>query len=125
MPTQFLIKDETVTDTQTGLVWQQRVLYQPISYAKATSYVKSLDVGGHTDWRLPTLTELRTLVDTTHGNPSIDLYAFPDTPADEWYWTSTITEYDAEAAYVIDFYNGDTYSSDLEYGVLVRAVRNL
>ena len=40
-------------------------------------------------WRLPTRRELFGLVDTQCSSPAIDTAAFPDTPAQLLYWTST------------------------------------
>ncbi|MGB0514035.1 MAG: DUF1566 domain-containing protein [Wenzhouxiangellaceae bacterium] len=47
------------------------------------------EIGGRTDWRLPTVEELMTLVERCREAPSINSTIFPDTP---WsgFWTSTL-----------------------------------
>jgi len=42
----------------------------------------------YTDWRLPTIQELFTLVDYSRCNPAIDTTIFPNTEASS-YWSST------------------------------------
>jgi hypothetical protein len=76
-------KDGTVTDRITGLTWclldSHLDLERCISYEAAKAYVRALNVGGHSDWRLPTAGELAAL----YKNSPF----FPGTGA-EWYWTS-------------------------------------
>ncbi|MFO7713267.1 DUF1566 domain-containing protein [Desulfosarcina sp.] len=76
-------KDGTVTDRLTGLTWclldSHLDLERCISYEAAKAYVRALNVGGHSDWRLPTAGELAAL----YKNSPF----FPGTGA-EWYWTS-------------------------------------
>jgi hypothetical protein len=45
-------------DTKTGLMWQSDTSKAFNSLAEAEKYVASLTVGGHNDWRLPSVTEL-------------------------------------------------------------------
>ena len=56
--------DGTVTDKITGLVWQQD-MGEKISYSDAVEKVKNLTLGGHDDWRIPTIKELYSLIDFT------------------------------------------------------------
>jgi hypothetical protein len=86
--------DLTVTDTGTGLVWQRdgsgtrlNCVFDPYcTLAEAQTYCAGLTLGG-TEWRLPTLVELESLVNTRFY-PTINLTAFPSTPPD-CFWTST------------------------------------
>lgn len=50
--------DGTVTDLNTGLVWQKTPDYTRYGFDEAKTYVESLEIGGYTDWRLPTIKEL-------------------------------------------------------------------
>lgn len=79
--------DGTVTDTDTGLMWQQGPGYSMI-WETALTYVEGLTLAGYDDWRLPTLKELRSIVDYGHANPAIDAALFPETRRDG-YWSST------------------------------------
>jgi len=69
--------DGTVTDHATGLQWQQADSGAAMSWEAALAYADTLSLGGSTDWRLPDVKELQTLVDytrspATHGTPAID-----------------------------------------------------
>ncbi|MCX5899218.1 MAG: DUF1566 domain-containing protein, partial [Proteobacteria bacterium] len=79
--------DGTVTDTGTGLMWQQATASGTSTWEEALGYCESLDFAGHTDWRLPTAKELASIVDTTRYNKSINPVYFPDTVA-SYYWSS-------------------------------------
>lgn len=77
--------DGTVTDQFTGLVWQQG-FDNDTEEDETPAYCDNLVLGGKYDWRLPTITELGSLIDyTAVTQPPIDLTAFPNTPADQFY----------------------------------------
>jgi len=52
--------DEVVNDQKTGLMWQ-RSNSQKMIWAQAKSYARDFRLGGFSDWRLPTIDELKTL----------------------------------------------------------------
>ena len=57
--------DGTVTDTITGLKWQRNGSTRELSRREANSYVKMLNeekFAGYSDWRLPTIEELASLL---------------------------------------------------------------
>jgi hypothetical protein len=66
--------DETVTDTETGLMWQKATAPGIYTWQQALAYAEGLELpsGGYSDWRLPNRNELQTLVDYTRYGPSID-----------------------------------------------------
>jgi hypothetical protein len=57
--------DGTVTDNVTGLMWQQSFTVVPYADAQATAAAAT--TAGYTDWRVPTIQELYSLIDFT-GN---------------------------------------------------------
>ena len=62
----------TVTDTCTSRMWQKRAVFSS-DYNTALAHVESLDLGGHSDWRLPTARELETVIHLgkeAHGVPT-------------------------------------------------------
>jgi hypothetical protein len=91
----YRVTRDTVTDRQTGLVWQRRVdmrLPQP----EAVRYCADLVLEGARGFRLPTAQELSGVRYKPGGLfggghhyciPCIDQVAFPETPADA-FWTS-------------------------------------
>ena len=57
--------DGTVTDNQTGLMWQKDHYSNgaALSYADALAYAKAATTGTYTNWRVPSISELVSLID--------------------------------------------------------------
>lgn len=110
--------NNTVTDTQTGLVWSRNTIAQDVNHADAEKAVAALGEG----WRLPTSQELFALVDHGRQEPAIDTEAFPDT-ARAWYWTGTPTAWNSSAVWVVGFNDGSVSLSLRANDACVRAVR--
>jgi len=113
--------DGTVTDTSTGLMWQQTVssIY---SWEQSLAYCEDLNLGGYTDWRLPTIKELRSIVDYSRYDPSINMNYFPNTVSG-FYWSSTASAFNTSYAWSLNFgygFDNDCTKKDSNY---VRAVR--
>ena len=84
----FEVEKHTVLDRRTGLMWMRQTMpggHMP--WAKAKEACSLHDLGGYTDWRLPTIRELLTIVDYERHEPAIDAAAFQCESA--WYWSST------------------------------------
>ena len=79
-----------VKDNVTGLEWQQATAPGTYTWQQAIDYCNNLSLGGKDDWRLPTIKELSTLVDSSipYPGPTINTSYFPDTVA-SYYWSST------------------------------------
>lgn len=114
--------DGTVTDRYTGLTWQQLPAPNGLTWDEALRYCEDLELGGETDWRLPNVRELRSLVDYGRSQPSIDpVFLSPSA----YFWSSTTIDSEAIRAWVVGFkfgiiYNGDKGNQSQSY---VRAVR--
>jgi len=89
----------TITDNATGLVWQKCSMGQTndatcsgaattADWTTALSYCENLTLGGRSDWRFPSATELRGLVDETRNSPVVNPAFFPSTPS-SYYSTAT------------------------------------
>jgi len=114
--------DGTVTDTSTGLMWQQAGPSNVKTWEQALAYCEGLNLGGYKDWRLPSKRALRSLVDFSRANPSINTTYFPDTVS-SFYWTSTTNVNNVEFAWGSNFSDsGDGFDKKLSYDY-VRAVR--
>jgi tetratricopeptide (TPR) repeat protein len=62
--------DGTITDNRTGLMWQKSGSSRVKTWKRARTYVKRLNKGfaGYSDWRLPTIDELASLVEREKVN---------------------------------------------------------
>ena len=78
--------DGTVTDQKTGLVWQQSA--RSDKWTSALSYCENLTLGNKSDWRLPNIKELGSIVDVNAKSPAINTTAFPYTSS-YYFWSST------------------------------------
>jgi len=54
---------QTWQDGETGLTWTVKDNGEDVSWREATNYCGTLDLDGVTDWRLPTIDELKTIFD--------------------------------------------------------------
>jgi hypothetical protein len=116
--------DGTVTDTNSGLMWQKDTAPGTYTWQQALAYCENLTLAGHTDWRLPNRSELQTLVNYNWFSPSIDRAFFPDTARD-FYWSSTTFARLPYCAWGVFFIYGHVSYSDKPYNAryYVRAVR--
>lgn len=105
--------DGTVTDGITGLMWQQSPdtdgdgdidAADKFTYAEAVNGAIACTVGGHTDWRLPTIKELQGIVDYTNSPDSSASAAI-----DSLFNTSTITNEGGVTDYP-SFWSGTTHA---------------
>lgn len=53
--------DGTITDNVTGLIWQQDMGIKT-TYKEALAAAKNFNLGGHDDWRVPSIKELYSLI---------------------------------------------------------------
>ena len=108
--------DGTVTDNNTGLMWQQEDDDIQRTWDEAVSYSEGLSLAGHTDWRLPDVKELKNIVSLGNYNPAIDRTYFPNTNS-SYYWSfTTLVGYPSGAwlvyfydGYVVNYYKWDSY----------------
>jgi hypothetical protein len=111
--------DGTVLDTQTNLQWMRRALGQTwngqtcvgdanrFNWDDAIKIAKGMRHAGYTDWRLPTIDELKTLI-VTGQIPTIDQQAFPNTPS-SWFWSGSPYASNANSAWSVSLGYGYAY----------------
>ncbi len=121
--------DGTVTDTSTGLMWQQQTAGK-MTWEAAISYCEGLSLGGYNDWRLPNRNELQSLMDYTRLDPAIDTTAFPVPSTMSCdvvgYWSSTTNAISTDNAWSVGFKYGDVHGYYGKSGpYYVRAVRGV
>ena len=114
--------DGTVTDNVTGLLWQQEDDDMTRDWEDALAYCVELDLAGHTDWRLPDIKELRSIVDNTRDHPAIDTTYFPGTNSSD-YWSSSTAVYAPDKAWRVYFGYGGVANIYKAGSWCVRCVR--
>jgi hypothetical protein len=116
--------DGTVTDKLTGLMWIKDETKQ-MTWQEALDYVKTLNTASHTDWRLPNVEELRSLVDYSEKIPSLPQgQPFTNVQFDTYgYYSSTTDAFDIYDAWIVGFTNGYVGLINKSNNNYVRAVR--
>ncbi len=133
-------KTECVKDNVTGLIWEGKTASgdragndsyynfeantnsnNSLGYA---AYVNGLSLCGFTDWRLPTVEELQTIVDygVAYPGPAINTTWFPNT-ASTFYWASTPYVSNAGYSWSIYFSLGTITTNPRLFPYAVRLVR--
>jgi hypothetical protein len=132
----YVVESTTVQDPLTGLMWQRcpngadaagpcsGAATSPEWWAANYKVCTDLMLAGHSDWRLPTKTELESLVDLAALPTKIDQNAFPNTPGD-FFWTTSCEGVGScdTVKYVVSFATGKTGSLYFSETAHIRCVR--
>lgn len=86
-----------IKDTNTGLMWTKEDSYAAtgncMDWNASKSYVSRLNTGGFSDWRLPTVKELKGVYEKSKSNKDFDGSTIHSDPifasgGAYWYWSS-------------------------------------
>ncbi|MEN7982548.1 MAG: DUF1566 domain-containing protein [Nanoarchaeota archaeon] len=115
--------DGTVTDNNTGLVWQQSDDNYSYAFLEAVNYCDNLTLAGYLDWRMPEVMELQYIVNSGTYYPAINS-VFSGTDYG-YYWTFTSYKYYSWLNWIVGFIRGFVYydTSHLSHSYPVRCVR--
>jgi hypothetical protein len=136
--------DGTVTHHRTGLMWKSCVEGKEwaaetgtctensgnYTWKAALALPASVNTNGgyagHTDWRLPNIKELQTIVDYACYNPAINVVIFPETPSGDnhYHWSSSPAISESSKAWTLRFVQGIFYTRDRSEQNPVRLVRD-
>lgn len=138
--TQFVIHgDGTVTDVTTALMWKQcheglsdiecqvgaeSLLSWSDALQQADNLNNSGGYAGYTDWRVPNITELLTLVEEQCTQPAINALVFPATTT-SFFWTSSPNLNNDDASWFVDFKFGSSGNVSRANRYPVRLVRSI
>lgn len=112
---------DTVVDRGTGLEWQKSDDATPRNWQNALAYCENLSLDSKTDWRLPNIRELKSIVDIRRFYPAVDP-AFTSQMA--YYWSATtVTNHPTTSAWTVSFANGDDNWYVKSKSYYVRCVR--
>lgn len=97
----------TVSDPVTGLMWRRCIHGQSyddvtnsctgtitnLNWQDALQAAVASDYADYTDWRMPNVKELASLIEFACESPAINLTVFPNTPSfgSPDYWTASVT----------------------------------
>ena len=129
--------DGTVTDLKTGLMWKQCTEGQsgsgcvdgsPIDYniwqkalQRAQEVNNSGGFAGFSDWRVPNIKELASLVELQCREPAINLTRFPNTPASSYFWSSSIYAGQGDYSWTVSrFGDFDGFSNNVDIPQLTK-----
>lgn len=125
--------DGTVTDKKTGLMWKQCSEGHSgglcIGTATMHDWKSAIELAhrtvfaGYSDWRLPNINELRSIVEQRCAHPAINLLVFPNT-ASTYYWSSSPSARNKNESYDVNFNWGNAGSYYRVWFFGVRLVRN-
>jgi len=130
--TRFVAKtiggDDVVIDRATGLMWAADGNkagcnnYGILAWEAAIIYAEALTFAGFSDWRVPNIIELITILNYTSYNPAINETLFPNTHASKF---STSTTYISTTAnsWSVSFLNGYIYHYPKTDELRLRCIR--
>jgi len=97
----YQISATTVVDLATELTWQHVIDPGTYTFNTAATFCANLALDQLT-WRIPSIQELETIVDTSATNVAVDPTAFPNTPAG-LHWSGTLRSTDSQSGWTVDF----------------------
>ena len=102
----LVLEGAAAFDWETWLVWEQSPNTAVRDWSSAISHCYTREVGGRKGWRLPTIEELASLVDTSQSDPALPAgHPFTDVQSDG-YWSSSTHASDPSYAWGVHFGNG-------------------
>ncbi|MBK6999481.1 MAG: DUF1566 domain-containing protein [Rhodoferax sp.] len=126
--------DGTVTDASTGLTWMRCAMGQTwdgstcagtvstYTFAQANALTNTVTFAGQSDWRMPNIRELQTIVNRSVYSPAIDSAAFPNTPG-SYFWSGSSYANASISAWRVYFLNGHANGDSTSSTYAVRLVR--
>ena len=119
----FIKSGDIVSDNITNLEWQDDATPPAMNWQDAIDYCESLSLGGDSDWRLPNIKELDSLVDYTKYNPAINTSVFTNTTSSGYGSSTTQAKY-IGVQWIVNFYDGSHTDGGKGNNYYVRCVRD-
>lgn len=111
--------DDTVTCQDTGLMWQDDANASNgnsnKNWYEALAYCENLTLANHNDWRLPNITELKSISNTNHINPNLEpafrqnIQKNYNNKYFPYYWSSTTYADNTGEAFMLHIENGNSF----------------
>jgi hypothetical protein len=98
---------KAVLDKETGLVWERSPNVIPQTWFGARSICTGRRTGNRIGWRLPSMPELASLVDSNNSHPVLPTsHPFTGVQTSFPYWSATTNAEFPTFAWVVNFNNG-------------------
>ncbi len=113
--------DSIFYDPRTGLTWQQRGDDVLRSWEEAALFCRDIVLANKSDWRLPSVKELNSIVDRWRNSGAFNPIFFPGTRSD--YWSFTPSADNPNDAWAVNFGIGLVYTMLSTQKLHTRCVR--
>jgi serine/threonine-protein kinase len=117
--------DKVVIDHTTALMWHQSGSSDAMIWNKAQEYINKLNrmrYAGFSDWRLPTIEELASLIEFTRKNDPLYIELIFD-KTQKWCWSAD--KRTSSTAWVANYYYGSVDFDKLDNSNHFRGVRSV
>jgi hypothetical protein len=120
--------DNTISDNLTGLMWTKSFGLTYVSWQNALNRIAGMNDGtysnyGYTDWRLPNINEIRSVMDLGQAYPALPSnYPFSGIGNCQT-WSSTTFASDSTNAWAPNLWYGEKYYDAKGYSKYIWAVR--
>ena len=122
---ELVVDGDVVTDTDTGLVWKKADEVYLFTWKEALKECADLSLAGKSDWRLPNIRELRSIINAENYNPAHNPVFTCVYGCAAKFWSSTTFVDAISLAWYVDFYDGGVSfdAKTVDGGYRARCVR--
>ena len=116
---------KVILDTKTNLMWQDNseAKTKLLKWTDAINYCESLTLGGYSNWRLPNIRELESIVDINNADPVI-VDVFVNVSNNLYFSSTTNLTLGSDSALLVKFQYGDVLNAPKDNTYNIRCVRN-
>jgi len=107
--------NESVLDKNTGLVWERTPQHDTRSWPSAQYECLNARTGGQMGWRMPSISELTSLMDPSRTNPALPADAPFDIGGQAFFWTATRRAFFTDLAWGVNIRDG--FVDDYEFSL--------
>jgi len=104
-------------------MWESVPSTTAMTWDAAKTFCANLSLGTYTDWRLPNIQELSSIVDYAKSDGANYWYASKFTLATSYYWSSTTSADSTTTARYLDFSTANANSTNKTYNLRVICTR--
>ena len=122
---ELVLGGEAVLDKETGLVWAKNanIVAATKTWQNAMNCCRLISIANRRGWRLPTVEELTSLVDTTQSDPALPSGHPFDQVQSDLYWSSTPYAGYTDGAWVVYMHYGSVHYGGKDVSYYVWPVR--